>query len=165
MSRKINFKPVFRRRPRAVALAGTIYNWSIELDFAHATVTKRLRIAGIQFKKGQKIPARHILAALTGGYDMSRARIMKARARILELKLAQMERDLIPWVEVERTISTTCIAVRQRLDSLPAEAAYLCNPSDPEHARKVLEEWLARSLPIIRAQTAILKAAADPQPT
>jgi hypothetical protein len=165
MSRKINFKPVFRRRPRAVALAGTIYNWSIELDFAHATLTKRLRLAGIQFKKGQKIPARHIFAALTGGYDMSRARIMMARARMLELKLAQMERDLIPWVEVEKTISTTAMSVRHRLDSLPAEAAYLCNPSDPEHARKVLEEWLARSLPIIRAQTAILKAAADPQPT
>jgi hypothetical protein len=62
-----------------------------------------------------------------------------------------VKRDLIPWEDVQKTIANWAVATRQRLDALPSEAAPLCNPTDPEHARLALEGWLASSLPIIRA--------------
>jgi hypothetical protein len=76
---------------------------------------------------------------------------MAADARIRELELAEKQGDLIPFEEIKNELSATVRALRQRFDSLPSEAAHLCNPTDPDHARKALEGWLAQSLPLIRA--------------
>jgi hypothetical protein len=59
-------------------LAGSIYNWSIELNLAHATISNRLRKAGIVFRKGQKISAKTMFAVMTGDLVQSKARLMAA---------------------------------------------------------------------------------------
>lgn len=76
-----------------------------------------------------------------------------------ELKLAEMEKRLVPWDEFAKLTSTRAMAVRQGLDALLAGAAHLCNPADPEHARMALDQWLAMSLPIIQVETDMLPAA------
>jgi hypothetical protein len=99
---------------------------------------------------------------MTGGLVQWKARLVAAQAQREELKLAKDLGDSIPWADAQMTISTLARVARQRLDALPAEVAHLCNPTDPEHARIALEQWVASSLPIIRGDTDKLRAASGP---
>ena len=94
--------------------------------------------------------------ALTAGFQKSRARLVAAKAQREELKLAVEKKELMPWDEVQTVVRNGAQSMRQRLDSLPSEAAHLCNPTDPEHARLALEGWVKSSLPIIRENNARL---------
>lgn len=134
----------------------TLNKWAVELGTEFRTLKKRLLAAGLEVKARQTFTTREIVDAWTGGIHASKARLLAAEARIRELELAEMEKKLMPWDEVQTVVRNGARSMRQRLDSLPSEAAHLCNPTDPEHARLALEGWVKAALPIIRETNARL---------
>jgi hypothetical protein len=121
-----------------------------------ATLTKRLRVADIRYRPHGKISAVNIYRALAGDDRQARARRENAQAELFETKLQERLGNLIHKESVQSALRNFCLPVRQRLNSLAPECAHLCNPSDPVHARRVLEEWVKRSLPMIRESKSTL---------
>lgn len=74
----------------------------------------------------------------------------KARAELLEMERSQKRGELVPLPEVSAIINPILLSARQRLNALASEAGSKCNPTDPQHAERVLSEWVERSLPLIR---------------
>jgi len=64
--------------------------------------------------------------------------------------------DLPKWPLLQNSRPSCRVAARQRVLALPSEAAALCNPSDPEHRRLALEQWVTRFLAFRREQEAAL---------
>lgn len=83
--------------------------------------------------------------------EAAKTREAMARAALLEKKLAEKNKDLIPSGEAEELIRTALLPVRQRLMALASEAAVMCNPTDPQFAHAALTQWVDRALPMIRA--------------
>ncbi len=128
----------------------SLFAWAQNLGMDRATLTKRLRMADIQYKAHGKISAASIYRAVAGDDKQARARRENAQAEMLESKLQERVGNLIHKELVQTAMRNFCLPVRQRLNSLAAECAHLCNPADPVHARAILEDWVKRSIPAIR---------------
>ncbi len=136
----------------------SVFHWSQSLGMDRATLTKRLRIADIQFKPHGKVSAVNIFRALAGDDKQARARRENAQAEMIESKLQERRGSLIAKELVQTSVRNVCLPVRQRLNCLASECAHLCNPADPAHAMAVLAEWVKRSLPVIREEKEKLDA-------
>jgi hypothetical protein len=79
----------------------------------------------------------------TGTLDLltERARETKARADKIELQNSVARRKLIPREDVQHFIVSTYAPVREQVLAMPSVMAPRVNPTDPEHARRHLEEW------------------------
>ena len=99
-------------------------------------------------------------ALVTAGTEAKLAHL-QASLKLERRKLAKETRDLVPRAEVEREMRAIATALRQRFSALASEAAALCNPSDPEHARLALEEWVRGFEVFARGMEAKLDAALD----
>jgi len=116
------------------------------------TMRKRVLAAtGKDFKHGEMVPASVILKAVQPtDIKAEQTRETKERADKLELANAEKRRELFPQEEVEKMIHLRFQLLLDLFRSLPTEVAGKCNPSDPEHAYRVLDEFLQGRLPILR---------------
>jgi DNA-binding transcriptional MerR regulator len=154
MYQRLSLKRKYRnsgRKPQA-RIEATTYIWARELGVSIATLRMRLRQLDIDLEAGQKFGARIIYQAMTGGLQQARAREANARAEVAELEAAKMREDLKPVADLLASLRNTLLPIRQRLLALPSEAAHNCNPADPEHARRALQDWLDISLAIIQTE-------------
>jgi len=133
-------------------IEATVYSWAHAINIDPKTLTKRLRIADVQYTRRGRISAANIYRALAGDDKQARARRENAQAELFESKLQERLGNLIHKESVQTAMRNFCLPVRQRLNSLAPECAHLCNPSDPVHARRVLDEWVKRALPVIREE-------------
>lgn len=100
--------------------------------------------------------------ALLRDISQLRGRKIEEEVLLLELERRQKEADLVPMDAALEVITRTLLPVRQRLMALPSEMSARCNPTDPVHSEKALDDWLQRSLAVI--QSAIGKTAAPAKP-
>ncbi|MCP5525374.1 MAG: hypothetical protein H7A47_01030 [Verrucomicrobiales bacterium] len=125
-------------------------------------MTRRLRSAGVQVRPRAEYPALVIMNALLRDISQLRGRKIEEEVLLLELERRQKEADLVPMDAALEVITRTLLPVRQRLMALPSEMSARCNPTDPVHSEKALDDWLQRSLAVI--QSAIGKTAAPAKP-
>ncbi len=83
--------------------------------------------------------------------DLKRKKLDE-ECKILTLERQEKERELVQLSECLDIIRSSFVPVRQRLMALPAEAAPRCNPSDPDHARDALQQWVDGALSRIREE-------------
>jgi len=128
----------------------TVSKAATEWGIDRRTLTERLKAIGLDARKGVKFHTRDISRAVTG--DLEQERILETRERRLALERDRLEADgdLVRFEGVNRLYTEACLPIRQRLLALPAEASSRCNPSDPKHARDVLQRWVDDALPLIR---------------
>jgi len=138
----------------------TVTGAAKQFNVSQLTATRRLTKAGHRPGKGEKFDLATIAAALYGG-DLEQERIRKTReeTELLALRRLREEGELVPLASAEDAIRQWAATIRQRLLALPAAMALRCNPSDAEHARVALSEWVASAMRGIQADLAI----ADPR--
>ncbi len=75
-----------------------------------------------------------------------RERKAAAEAEMAEIQLAQIKRELIPVAEIMPPIERRLTVLRQQLLAVPSKLGPVCNPSDPDLARKTLDEGIRQLL-------------------
>jgi hypothetical protein len=86
------------------------------------------------------------LRELRDGLREEQEKETRARRKLLEERLRVSKRELVPLEEAADMIRRMLLPARQRLLGAPAELASRCNPSDPEFARRALQQWSDESL-------------------
>lgn len=133
-------------------IEATMKEWSREKGIHVDTLRKRVsEVAGKVFEPRALVPAAIVFQAVEPR-DLKAAQLREteARAEKVELANAEKRRDLFPWHEVEKIIHQRFQLMADLFRSLPAEVSSKCNPSDPEHAYRVLDEFLQGRLPGLR---------------
>lgn len=110
------------------------------------TMAKRIRAAGLDVAKGKKYSTAEITQAVVGDKQSEQIREIRARADLLELERRQKEGEVVDCAAMEKRIADVFAPLRSALLSAPAELAARCNPSDPDHARAALRDWVDRVL-------------------
>ncbi|MGD1086070.1 MAG: hypothetical protein ABSA47_15145 [Verrucomicrobiota bacterium] len=141
-------------RPKAQRLRATVWRWSVELHKKYDTLARRLRLVGIDVGRKTVVSAADVFRALNLPLEAARTRESTARASLLEAKVKARKADMAPVSDLESSLLNTLIPCRRRFLALPSEAAIKCNPTDPEHARLALEEWLEMVLPLLHEDNA-----------
>jgi len=127
--------------------AWTVTGASREFGLQVGQLQHKLRSVGIEPKKGRLYTPKEIMVALAGGaVSHEKLRLEKAKADYLELEMLEKEGKLASMPEIEEMVRQWGLSIRQRLLSLPAALGARCNPSDAEHARMVLSDWVADQL-------------------
>lgn len=132
---------------------GEPMNWTIKLaatefGVAAETIRRGLSAAGVEVKKGRgsSFTTKQIVAAIFG--DIKHERFLKTREErtLLELERKQKEGELVSMNRAKELLVQYMMPARQRFLSVSSEMASKCNPTDPVHAQKALDEWAQRSL-------------------
>ncbi len=122
----------------------------------HSTLYAALKRIGKPTGKQAKCTVSQAYEALTQKADskgtLQEERLLKLRAerKLMEQELAKNEQELIPAQEASDLATRCLVPVRQRLNSLPTEAATRVNPGDPKLAEAALRKWVDDSLAMIR---------------
>lgn len=128
--------------------------WSItkgaaEFGVARPTLRTALLSTGCEKLSGQ-YTTQEIHQALSGSGDKEKAQAREsaARAAMLECKLLEKQRALVPMAEAIAVVNAHLRPVREALLAAPDVLAARCNPGDPVLARAALEEWSLNQLRI-----------------
>lgn len=119
--------------------------WSInkaatEFGVSRETVTRGLRANNTTVKAGEEFTTKQIFAALAGDFKYERTRRERAEADKTERENRVANGELLDRAAIEKKVWTDMLApIRQEMLNLPGQVATLCNPADPETARKVLD--------------------------
>lgn len=119
----------------------TINAASVELGIDERTLTRLMVVGGFKVGRGKKFRWRDILRSTAADPRIERAKESRARRELLELEFGERRNELISTDEAMLIWGKVLLVVRQRLASLPHEAAAPANPTDPAHAFKALTEW------------------------
>jgi len=84
---------------------------------------------------------------------------------LLESLIEERKGVVLPHAEVQTIMRNVLLPIRQHFLSLPSFAGHLCNPSDPELARKALQEWVETSMAIVREESQKLSEHAKRTPS
>ena len=140
--------------------------WSItrgaeEFGVARPTLRTALMSMGDEKLTG-KYSTQEIHQALSGAGDKEKAQAREsaARAAMLECKLLEKQRALVPMSDAITVINRHLRPAREAFLAAPDVLAARCNPSDPALAREAIEAWCANQLRICREVT----APTDPEP-
>jgi hypothetical protein len=116
------------------------------------TMVKLLRDAGHEVAQYATFALKDVVTASMGDLERERTRLTRAEANIKEMEEALKRGDLVPMEEAKAMVQAANMPVRQRLDNAASELAPLVNPSDPEHARAQIEQWIEKTLRLITEQ-------------
>lgn len=122
----------------------TLKSWSREVDVDPATLGRLLRAAGHELKPRRLWTTREIAGAMANDLRTARIREVRARADWLELQVRERRADLVPVAAISQAVGNIIDDLRRPLAALPEEIAGRCNPGDPECARRVIHESVAR---------------------
>lgn len=134
-----------------------IKTYATELGVHRDTLKKKLTAHMERTPKPREMfSPRQIFEALRPT-DLKSEQIRETRERAdkLELHNAEKREELLPRDAVEKIIHHRFGLMVALFRSLPTEVASKCNPSDPEHAYRVLDEFLQGRLPVLREAGAI----------
>ena len=127
------------------------------------TMVRLLRDAGHEIAQNRKFSLQEVTGALTGDLEKERIRETRANADLKELELKEKQGELVSLAAVQEMMNTAMLPMRQRLNALPSEMASKTNPTDPEHARAQLNQWVDQALPLIREQLPKIKPESKPK--
>ncbi len=130
----------------------TVYAAAHGMGVSLETLRRNLKEIGEDTKPGARFSLRTIYRALTSDGKDARNRQARADAETSEIELRKLKEELVDVAVMEKRITEIMQPIRERFMSLGAEACARCNPSDPELARKALEEWTAEALRVIRTE-------------
>ena len=102
------------------------------------------------FADGEKYLTRDIHVALTGDLKAEKARLTKEQADGEEIKNQLARKEVIKREEAADYIVRTFSPVREQITQWPSRLAAQLNPSDPRHAREVLEREVDNFLKYLR---------------
>lgn len=91
-----------------------------------------------------------------------KTRLLAAQAKLEELKLAELEKSLVPMATARKVLHEVLGPLKIEMLSASATLSSRCNPGDPELARLAIAEWARRTLQ--NASDAITREAPDPKP-
>lgn len=128
----------------------TIYEASREFAVDRRTLTRGLAERGITVKPGAKYTIKQLHDAIAGDLEYEKTRLTRADADLREMDKLEKKHILVPLSEVADIVNPILLTVRQRLNNLAAECGIRCNPTDPALAEQQLNDWVARTLPMVR---------------
>jgi len=134
------------------AIRLTCYQAAKQFGVSLETLRRNLLEIGEYTGGGSSFALRTIYRALTSDGKDARNRQARADAETAEIELRKLKEELVDVAVMEKRITEIMQPIRERFMSLGAEACARCNPSDPELARKALEEWTAEALRVIRTE-------------
>jgi len=136
-----------RKQGESLLTTWTLSGAAAEFGMQSGQLKYKLRAIGIEPKRGLRYTASQIVQAMAGGsVNEEKLRLERAKAGYLELEMLEKEGKLAPMTEIEEMVRQWGLSIRQRLLSLPAALGARCNPSDAEHARMVLSDWVTDQL-------------------
>lgn len=134
-----------RGAPKSETISATLTAWSASLGLDRTTLRNRLGKAGIEIKPDEPIIAQHIYAAITGDKDAAMTRKLTAEAESKERENREKAGELLDSAAIEKKLWSDFLAgLKAEVEQLPRTYATLCNPQDPETARKMLEQWVEK---------------------
>lgn len=129
------------RSPRLTVRAG-----AREFNVSHESLRRLLKGIGEDTRRGSKFTLKTIYRALTADGRAERHRKARANAETAEINLRTLKERLVDVAAIEKRIGQMLELCRERFTSLPVEICARCNPSDPQLARKALEDWTVDAL-------------------
>jgi|GEM_PF-3373810 len=88
---------------------------SVEFDLHKATLSKRLKTAGIEPGEDGKFSTKQICAAVFGDMDGEKLRVERHRANLLEIEEKEKRNELVSVAAVDRVWRSYLIATRQHV--------------------------------------------------
>mgnify|MGYP001545184678 CR=1 FL=1 len=129
-------------RKRLGKVCATVNGWAVELAIDQQTIQRRLTLAGTKPVGGVLYDARTIFSAIHGEKDVLLNRKRVAEAEALERENLEAEGILVNIEEADKRIwNEILMPVNVELELVADKLAALVNPSDPERAHKVLNDW------------------------
>lgn len=141
-----------RGRKKDPPIRLTAYAAARELGVSIETLRRNLKEIGEDTKGGAKFPLRTVYRALTSDGKDAKNRQARADAESAEINLRKLKEELADVSVIEKRITEILMPIRDRFNSLAAEACARCNPADPELARRALDEWVADTLRTVRTE-------------
>jgi phage terminase Nu1 subunit (DNA packaging protein) len=129
----------------------TIHAAAKEWMTADATIVKGLKYNDLYRTDGENYTTHEIDIALNGDLKRERTRHERAQADIAELEAKQKQGETVDMAEAAAWVRATLNPVREQVLAMPGKLAEAVNPSDPVHARELLDDWAKRFLEHCRA--------------
>jgi hypothetical protein len=121
------------------AMSWTLLRAAEEFGVSRETIRRGLRMRGIEKTDG--FTTREMFVAIAGDWDFEHTRRERAEADKAEVDAAVAKKTHVPYEDVAGFIRETFAPLREKIVAMPNRLAALCNPTDPEHARKHLESF------------------------
>jgi NAD(P)-dependent dehydrogenase (short-subunit alcohol dehydrogenase family) len=112
-----------------------------EFGVSRETLTRGLRVNGLQPGGNAKFTIKQAHVALAGDLKAARARESSERADMLAMRNATSRLDLIPRADVERVAAPIGHMLRSAVFDIADRLAPAANPDSPQTAYKVLLVW------------------------
>lgn len=117
-----------------------------QLGVSINTLLTGLERMRVKTSRGRKYPLKQLFTACFGDLEAERIRETRARADLLELERREKEKELVPMHLAVSLMRNGIGPVRTKVLELPNQMSGNVNPSDPEHARVQLTDWVDRFL-------------------
>jgi hypothetical protein len=155
---------------RAGLQCGQLEAEALRTDLEHSTPEDEERAALRRFKLLETEISRALsrgelgsVPVITRAAGDAHKLLSMCRAATREWKVQR--RELVPLEEITRLRERAIEPLVVCLKNMPAEVAAACNPTDPDHARAVLTDWLQNRLrKDFQAAQAAFAEAATPAP-
>ena len=127
-------------------------NASAEFGVNRETIRRGLIKLGLETGTGEhkEYSTRDIFHAIAGDLKQEKARLTAAQADGEEIKTQVARKEVIKRDEVANYIVNTFAPVREQIVQWPSRLAAQLNPSDPAHAREVMQRECDNFLKYLR---------------
>jgi hypothetical protein len=128
-------------------VSATLKAWAESLSIDPSTIKRKLARQEIKFEPGVPLTAMEIFRALNAESEKDQAITERTREETRAKKRENdiAEKRLHDLDEVERLVwQDLLLPLRHELEQMPAAMCGLCNPQEPESAKKILEQWVEK---------------------
>jgi phage terminase Nu1 subunit (DNA packaging protein) len=128
-------------------LAFNLKEAALALGIHEETLAKNMVKSGLAVEPGKKYTLREVFAGYMGGdLKMEQTRKTRAEADAKELENQITQGNIIEREAAEKLIADRLAPIRSKLVAAPTGLASRLNPTDPELAKSVLEDWVGEVL-------------------
>lgn len=117
-----------------------------ELGVHHETLAKGLVRAGLVVDRGSRFSTLEIFRGFQGDLKTEQTRKTRAEADAKELENRLRLGDIIEREAAQAILTARLAPLRAKLVAAPSSLASRLNPTDPELAKAVLEDWVRETL-------------------
>jgi hypothetical protein len=123
-------------------IEGSVTAWAVALGIHRDALKRRLFEAGIKFEAREDLTAKEVFDSFTGDKDKAMARKLNADADARERDNRKEAGELFELPAIEKKLWMDFLQPARLLGEQMAEQiAGLCNPQEPDTAKKVLHQW------------------------